>query len=221
MQILWEKDSPFLECLLVQPKVLKQQQVLKPVFWWLVDSKDSKPWLWIFNCTFCFINIFRADLFLIDWGWFGFSFALSCSGQLSWQPSKDPAYPEVLSPASPDWQVQAWAEAAFVLSQWVAFSLGLDGSVKVIGCFAVGALSYRVYVGNCVHCSGLSSWCLHFSFLSARVNTPAWEWVGKGSCASSCSLHCVTEAPFPATWMLLVAQRERLPVMRWGDNCLD
>lgn len=105
----------------------------------------------------------------------------------------------MLSPASPDGRVQAWAEAAFVLSQWIAFSFGLDGSAKVIGCFAVGALSYRVHVGNCVHCSGLSSWCLHFSFLSARVNTTAWECAGKGSRASSCSLHCVTEVPFPAT----------------------
>ena len=100
----------------------------------------------------------------------------------------------MLSPASPDWRVQAWAEAAFVLSQWIAFTLGLDGSAKVIGRSAVGAQSYRVYVGNCVHCSGLSSWCLHFSFLSARVDTTAWECAGKGSRASSCS----RGGPFPS-----------------------
>ena len=40
----------------------------------------------------------------------------------TWQPSNDFGCPEVLLAASPDWQVQAWAEVAFVLSQRVAFS---------------------------------------------------------------------------------------------------
>lgn len=45
----------------------------------------------------------------------------------------------------------------------------------------VGGLSSRVYVGNCVHCSGLSSWCLYFSFLSDKVNSMALEWgCGRG-----------------------------------------
>lgn len=67
------------------------------------------------------VCVLQIDLFLIDWGLLGPSLALSCSGRPAWQPSKDDACPEVLSPASPDWRVQAWAKAAFVLSQWVAF----------------------------------------------------------------------------------------------------
>ena len=44
----------------------------------------------------------------------------------------------------------------------------------------VGGLSDRVYVGNYVHCSGLSSWCLYFSFLPDRVNSMALGWGGEG-----------------------------------------
>lgn len=69
----------------------------------------------------------------------------------------------------------------------------------------VGALSCTVYVGNCVHCSGLISWCLHFSFFSDRVNGMVWEWGGEGSCTSQCSLRCIMEGSFPA-------QGEREPV---------
>ena len=54
------------------------------------------------KCALCFFIIFTADLFLIDWDLLGPSFALSCSGQPTWQPSEDQACPEVLWPASPD-----------------------------------------------------------------------------------------------------------------------
>lgn len=43
----------------------------------------------------------------------------------------------------------------------------------------VGGLSSRVCVGNCVHCSGLYSRYLYFSFLSDRVNSMALEWGGE------------------------------------------
>lgn len=43
----------------------------------------------------------------------------------------------------------------------------------------VGGLSSRLCAGNCVHCSGLYSRCLYFSFLSDRVNSMALEWGGE------------------------------------------
>jgi hypothetical protein len=79
-----------------------------------------------------FTVIFRADLFLIDWGPLGPSLALSHSGQSAWQHTKDHACPEVPSPASPDWRVPAWAKAAFVLSQWVIFSWAWMAQQKLL-----------------------------------------------------------------------------------------
>lgn len=61
----------------------------------------------------------------------------------------------------------------------------------------VGALNCRVYVGNCVHCSGLSSWCQHFSFLSDRVNGVAGNGAGKGH-AQVRAVCLISGRPFPS-----------------------
>lgn len=130
----------------------KTNAVFGSVSWWLVAQKIPNPDLgflfqnisWglilcqtdiaarLHNCAFSFIIIFRADLFLVDRGLFSLSLALPCSEQSIWQPTKDHAFLEVLSPASPNWWVQAWAKAAFVLSQLVAFSWAWMAQQKLL-----------------------------------------------------------------------------------------
>lgn len=58
----------------------------------------------------------------------------------TWQPSKDFVCPEVLLAASIDWQVQAWAEVAFVLSQRVAFSWAWMAQQKLLDALQGGSL---------------------------------------------------------------------------------
>lgn len=146
--------------------------------------KDSKPWPWIFpseyiirsdcvpdrlsgklcNCAFSFIIIFRADLFLIDWGLLGPSLALSCSGQSTWQPSKDHACRRCCRlPLLTGGYRLGLRLPLFFHSGLLFLGLGWLSKSYWMLC-RVGALSCTVYVGNCVHCSGLISWCLHFSF---------------------------------------------------------
>lgn len=173
------------------------------------------------NCAFSFIIIFRADLFLIDWGLLYPSLALSCLGQPTWRLSKDHACLEVLSPASPDWLVQAWVKAAFVLSQWVAFPWAWMAQQIYWMLCRVEGLSGRVYVGNCM---------LFWVILMAPVFFPfcligwmVWHWseAGKGSCTSQWRQPCTIEGSLPATWKLVVTQGEREPMRVWWDSCSD
>lgn len=81
------------------------------------------------------------------------------------------------------------------------FSLGLGWLSKSYWTLGrVGALSCTVYIGNCGHCTGSSTWCQHFSFLSDMVNSMAWEWGGDRVRHESTqsALHCAGFFPSSA-----------------------
>lgn len=126
--------------------------------------------------AFSLIVIFRADLFFIDWRLSGPSQALSRSGSSPWPPSRNQACLEVLSPASPDGWVQLRLRPPLFFHRGLLF-LGLGWLSKSYWVLCRrGALRCPVYIGNCVHCSGLISWCLPFSFVSDRVSGVACDW---------------------------------------------
>lgn len=106
------------------------------------------------NHACSFTIIFRADLFLIDWGPLGPSPALSQSGQPAWQPSKDHACPEVPLPASPDWRHRPGLRRPLFCHSGLFF-LGLGWLSRNYWMLCrVEAPSCTVYIGNGVHPSG-------------------------------------------------------------------
>lgn len=208
-------------------------QVFGSVCWWLVAQRIPNSDLGFFNlnislglivcqtgsvarlcnCAFSFIIIFRADLFLIDWGLLGPSLALSCSGQSTWQPSKDHACRRCCRlPLLTGGYRLGLRLPLFFHSGLLFLGLGWLSKSYWMLC-RVGALSCTVYVGNCVHCSGLISWCLHFSFLSDSVNGMG---VGRGRgharvkavCVVSWRAHSHNEG-WEGQWGC------------WWDNCLE
>lgn len=106
--------------------------------------------------------------------------------------------PEVLSPASPNWRVQAWAKASFVLSQWGTFLWAWMAQQKLLDALQGGRPERQSLCWKLCTLFWVFLTVPVFFLLVYRVNSVALEWGVEGVIHKSMLSALNHGGPFPS-----------------------